>query len=156
MIEYIFQETPDVSRPIVNIYYYGKTQTPIRLEIDPLDQYFSELSLISFMQEAEEIIKRWETVFEWLLDPKFKFSSAQMAIDASYPFGGWSPFEGFSFKNGALSYPGDPDMHPLWKLVRYVPTTEEEGPYTQIIYGYPHDWIVVVNEDGSFQVSRLD
>ena len=158
MIKYIFQETFDMRRPSVNIYYNTKQKQKqiVPLEIDPLNEYLNEFGAISFMQEAEKIIENWALVFEWFLDPTFKFSSAQTAIDRSYRFGGWSPFEGFSFKNGALSYPGDPDLYPIWKLVRHVESDEEQESYGQMIYGYPHDWVAIVNEDCSFQVARID
>ena len=114
---------------------------------------------IEFMApNAERTADDWCIVFNWLTAPQYRFSSVQTVIDRSYHFGGWSPFEGFDLnpKNGTLSYPGDPDMQPLWKMVRLVEGGEEQEPYTQIIYGYPHAWIAIVNEDSSFQVARID
>jgi len=108
--------------------------------------------------DPKRIVEDWFAVLSWLSEPQYRFSSAQTAIDQSYHFGGWSPFEGFDLnpKNGVLSYPGDPDMRPLWKMVRIVEGGEEQEPYAQTVYGYPYAWVAVVNEDGSFQVARID
>ena len=153
MINHSFHETLDLRRPNVSIYYDTEQNQLVPLEIDPLNEYFNEIGSIKFMQRVEEIVERWESVFEWLLDPKLKFSSAQTCLDQSYENGCWDPAEGFSFENGVLSYPGDLDMHPFWKLVRHVEGGEEQEPYAQTVYGYPQGWIVIVNEDGSFQAA---
>ena len=48
--------------------------------------------------------------------------------------------------DGVLSYAGDPDMKPLAK------TTHR----TQTVYWHRHGWLLVVSEDGGFNVGRID
>ncbi len=61
-------------------------------------------------------------------------------------FGGWRPMQGFSFYKGILLYPGDPPLHPFALTALR----------TEAIYVYPGDWIVVLQQDGSFEVCRMD
>jgi hypothetical protein len=61
--------------------------------------------------------------------------------------GGWHSFKGFEHKrNGILEYPGDPPLKPLAKA-----KLREET-----IYFYDHSWVAVIQEDGSFDVARID
>lgn len=62
--------------------------------------------------------------------------------------GGWSPFEGFSLDliSMALEYPGDPTYYPLAKI-----QFRKES-----IYVYQYSWVVIVQEDGTWEVSRMD
>ena len=62
--------------------------------------------------------------------------------------GRWDPMEGFSMnlQNGVLRYPQDPPLRP----VAFAKFREEK------IYVYPHAWVAVVQQDGSFEVCRMD
>lgn len=76
---------------------------------------------------------------------------AREQLDANYQHGGgWKPFEGFEFKMichvASLLYLGDPPM----RSVAFTTLREE------IILLFPHDWVVVLQPDGSWEVSRMD
>ena len=61
--------------------------------------------------------------------------------------GGWQPMPGFTLlPNRSLKYPGDPPFKPI-----AVSQLRNE-----VILFYPHDWLCVVQPDGSFEVSRVD
>lgn len=62
--------------------------------------------------------------------------------------GGWRPFRGFTMvpETYALTYPSDPDYYPLAKAQLRDET----------ILIYPHEWVAVVQADGTFEVSRMD
>lgn len=66
-----------------------------------------------------------------------------------YSFGGgWRPFEGFVFdkETKSLTYPGDPTYYPMAR-----------GSFrNQFVYVYQYGWVAIVEEDGSFEVSRMD
>lgn len=54
----------------------------------------------------------------------------------------------FHREDGALRYPGDPDLLPLaWAE---LPITGEK------IYVYPHAWVAIVQSSGVFSVDRRD
>jgi hypothetical protein len=61
---------------------------------------------------------------------------------------GWSPFEGFTFdkRSFKLSYPGDPPMFPV------AGTFLRE----EVLLLYPHDWVLILQPDGSWEAARLD
>lgn len=73
-------------------------------------------------------------------------------VNESYVFGGWQPMQGFSLiRNAAgtlwgISYPGDPV---LWELSHA--TLRDET-----IVLFPHDWVAIIQLDGTFEVARLD
>lgn len=62
--------------------------------------------------------------------------------------GGWHPFEGFVFSPEKLTikYPGDP----AYKALARTEVNEE----TVIVY--PHAWVLVLQKDGSYEISRMD
>ena len=62
--------------------------------------------------------------------------------------GGWRPLEGFVMdKNDrSIQYPEDPKLMPL--AVGVIKGCE--------VIVYDHGWVAVVNEDGSYEVSRID
>lgn len=62
--------------------------------------------------------------------------------------GGWRPLQG-AFKlqpDGTLTYPGDPPLRPI----------AECQFRDELLLFYPHDWLAIVQADGSYEVSRLD
>lgn len=60
---------------------------------------------------------------------------------------GWHPIRGFSMlPNGDLYYPSDP---PTMLLA-------EATLRNETIRFYEHAWVAVIQEDGSFEVARLD
>ena len=69
-------------------------------------------------------------------------------IDAKYGYGGgWRPMPGLTLRpDGSLKYPGDPPIKPI-----AMSQLREE-----VVLFYPHDWLCVVQPDGSFEVSRVD
>ena len=62
--------------------------------------------------------------------------------------GGWNPFEGFTLDldDGVLSYPGDPPM----KAVSAILFRDEW------IILFPYSWVLIIQQDKSWQVSRMD
>jgi hypothetical protein len=73
---------------------------------------------------------------------------AKIQLDRNYRHGGgWSPMEGFKLgKDMSLSYPGDPPMKP-WA---------EAALRDELIYIYPHAWVMILQPDMSFEVARMD
>ena len=78
---------------------------------------------------------------------------ASQQIDANYQHGGgWSNFKGFELKEignknlYALQYPGDPPMHELSRA-----TFRD-----QTIVFFESSWLAIIEQDGSFEVSRID
>lgn len=73
--------------------------------------------------------------------------SASEQFHANYPFGGWAPFQGFKMnKDGSISYPGDPTLHPFAETILRDET----------IRVYPSAWVAVIQKDGSFEIARMD
>jgi len=70
---------------------------------------------------------------------------AAVQFDRNY-IGGWHPMPGFTLEDDRLCYPGDPPLLPL----------AETRLRDEIIRLYEYEWIVVIQPDGSFQVSRMD
>lgn len=72
---------------------------------------------------------------------------AAKQFNANYAHGGgWQPMKGWTFSNGVLSYPGDPQEHPVAKL-----TFRDET-----IYVYNHAWVCIVQANSDFEVARMD
>jgi len=70
-------------------------------------------------------------------------------INKMYSFGGgWQPFEGFTMnrETKSLKYPEDPELFPL-AVAKFR---------NQEIYIYNYAWVSIVEEDGSFEVARID
>lgn len=62
--------------------------------------------------------------------------------------GGWMPIEGFAFHPDTLTltYPGDPPMYAIAKA-----TLREET-----ILVFPHAWVLILQPNGTWEVSRMD
>lgn len=74
---------------------------------------------------------------------------AAAQLDMNYKHGGgWQPFKGFQMdpNTHAISYPGDPDMHPL----------AVASLHNEKIFVYPSGWVAVVQPDESFEICRMD
>jgi hypothetical protein len=73
---------------------------------------------------------------------------ARQQINSAYPFGGWRPFHGFTMEPGThnIDYPGDPRMPPL----------AQGWLREELIILYPHDWVGIVQPDGTFEIARID
>jgi hypothetical protein len=68
-------------------------------------------------------------------------------VNEKYAYGGgWRPMSGFRRSGFKLIYPGDPPMTP-------VAMTQIRD---EMVILYPHDWLLVVQKDGSFECSRMD
>lgn len=95
-----------------------------------IDPYYVLGELVAFLHED---------------DPR----SAQEQLDMNYHFGGFVPFDGFTFNPAtkAISYPGDPDFYP-----EAMTTLHDK----ETIYLYPSSWVLILQQDGSYVISRLD
>ncbi|HEY5446040.1 MAG TPA: hypothetical protein VIJ87_16530 [Pyrinomonadaceae bacterium] len=72
--------------------------------------------------------------------------SAKEQIHANY-ISGWHTFQGFKMAdNGNLLYPGDPPT-------RLLAMTHLRN---ETILFYEHDWLAIMQRDGSFEVARID
>ena len=62
--------------------------------------------------------------------------------------GGWRPFDGFKLKkkDWTIGYSGDPDMQPL----------AGTALHGEVLAVYPHAWVMIVQEDHSYEIARLD
>jgi hypothetical protein len=60
--------------------------------------------------------------------------------------GGWRPMQKFTLEDDRLCYPGDPPLLPL----------AETRLREEVIRLYEHEWVVIVQPGGSFEVSRMD
>lgn len=75
---------------------------------------------------------------------------ARAQIDERYSFGGgWHPFRGFAMDADqlVLSYPGDP---PKYAVAEAVLRDETIRLYE------PGSWVAIIQQDGSYEVSRCD
>lgn len=78
-------------------------------------------------------------------------AKASEQIDKRYSHGGgYRPFDGFVLVGDGhtIQYPGDPPYEPL--AGSYLPLTKEH------LYFYPHAWVRIVQEDGSWTITRMD
>lgn len=72
---------------------------------------------------------------------------AREQIDSNYQHGGgWRPFKGFKMGERGITYPGDPMM----------PLLAEAKLGKETIRIYDCAWVAIVQEDGSFEISRID
>lgn len=83
---------------------------------------------------------------EWLSEDDLR--SAKEQIDSNYRHGGgWNTFQGFKMaEDGNLEYPEDPPT-----LLLFEARLRQES-----IRFYQHAWVAIVQEDGSFEVARID
>jgi hypothetical protein len=74
--------------------------------------------------------------------------SAKEQIHTSYQHGGgWTSFPGFELlENGNLQYPGDPET----RLVAETKLRKE------VVRLYEHAWVVILQEDGTWELARID
>ena len=74
--------------------------------------------------------------------------SAREQLNDNYRHGGgWSPLPGWTMlPGGAIKYPGDPVLFPLWE----VPLRDE------LVLVYSYAWVAVVQKDGTFEIARID
>lgn len=71
---------------------------------------------------------------------------AREQFDANY-VGGWCPMEGFSLDGDLLCYdPKDPPLKPLF----FTRLRDED------IIVYENAWVVIRQQDGSWEVARMD
>lgn len=73
---------------------------------------------------------------------------AREQLDRAYAHGGgWSAFKGFTLlANGQIRYPGDPPLRLL----------AEAKLRDEVIRVYEHEWVLVLQPNGTFEVSRMD
>lgn len=63
--------------------------------------------------------------------------------------GGWQPFGGFTLgPEDEILYPGDPAFRPFARL--RLPLSSET------VLVYPYSWVVVKNDNGGWEVCRMD
>lgn len=74
--------------------------------------------------------------------------SAVQQFDANYQHGGgWMPMQKFELlKDDVLKYPGDEPLEPFAMMMFRK----------ERIMMYPHAIVAVIQEDGSFEVARMD
>jgi len=60
--------------------------------------------------------------------------------------GGWRPMSGWIRMGTVITYPGDPPMRPI-AMTKLRDET---------LYLYPHAFLMILQKDGSFEVSRVD
>ncbi len=66
--------------------------------------------------------------------------------------GGWTPMEGFTMlPNEDLKYPEDPPMRLLAETVLHNDTAKPE-----LIRFYDCSWVAIIQQDGAWEVSRMD
>ena len=64
--------------------------------------------------------------------------------------GGWHPISGMTLLDGrTLHYPGDPLFEPIAKIML------NDGR-REFAYLYEHDFVAIIQPDGTFEVSRMD
>jgi hypothetical protein len=64
--------------------------------------------------------------------------------------GGWHPISGMTLRDdGTMHFPGDPPFKPVAKLM----LTDGRSEFA---YFYEHDFVAIVQADGSYEVSRMD
>ena len=68
--------------------------------------------------------------------------------------GGWMPFKGCKLHTGgtmALTYPGDPPLYPVASAVLHPNSAHPER-----IFVYPYAWVLILQDDETWEVSRMD
>ena len=72
-------------------------------------------------------------------------------ISARYAYGGgWHPMSDMTLHDGGvLHFPGDPPFMPVAKI-------ELEDGRGEFAYLYEHDFVAIIQPDGSYEVSRMD
>lgn len=100
-------------------------------------------------KEREMTYQSWPEV--WGIIPTFidpaDRRTAKAQIAENY-VGGWSPFKGFRFdpNENSLTYPEDEPMFPIdARMFR-----------DELLMIYDSAWVVILEKDGKWEVSRLD
>lgn len=79
---------------------------------------------------------------------------AREQFDKNYAHGGgWSPMDGWTLgERGSLQYgdPSEEDADPPLHPYAFAKLRDE------IILIYPHAWVVILQPDDSFEISRMD
>ena len=61
--------------------------------------------------------------------------------------GGWRPFNGFTLNDGMeLHYPDDPPQKPL-AMIKFR---------NELIFIYESAWVLILQQDGTYEISRMD
>lgn len=63
--------------------------------------------------------------------------------------GGWRPMDGFRIvdkETMTILYPGDPPMKPV----------AISSCHNEMLYFYPHDFLLIMQKDGTFEIARVD
>jgi len=72
---------------------------------------------------------------------------AKEQFDRAYGHGGgWQTFHGFTMTTTGLRYPGDPEM----------PLLAETKLRDETIRFYDCAWVAIVQQDGSYEICRMD
>ena len=75
---------------------------------------------------------------------------AKEQINANYAHGGgWNGFEGFSIVSDdpmTIVYPGDPELQAIARMTLHNET----------IYIFPDAWVMIMQEDGTWEIARID
>lgn len=87
----------------------------------------------------------------WGFIPNFLSNSNPAPVREQFAqnyISGWSPFVGFKLdpKSMRLTYPGDPAMLPR-SMMRFR---------TERIYIYPFSWVLVMQDDDTWEICRMD
>ena|SRR5580765_5721271 len=73
--------------------------------------------------------------------------SAREQFTDRYAMGGWHPFPGFQLIGVSIQYPGDPALYPIAHGVLH----DKEK-----IFVYPHAWVMILQPDDTYEISRMD
>lgn len=72
---------------------------------------------------------------------------AREQFNSNYKHGGWQPIKGFKMlPSGAIKYPNDPVLIPFARAQLRKET----------IFIYPASIVAILQEDGTFEVARMD
>lgn len=81
-----------------------------------------------------------------IFDARDPRAAKDQANDRYSHGGGWSPFQGFRVTSQGLVYPGDPPMALI----------AEAKLRAETIRLYESAWVGIFQEDGSYEISRMD
>lgn len=104
------------------------------------------MAWIGLTKRAADIIGMLPEIFNEQ-DPR---PAAAQAEERYAHGGGWQPMTGWTFDRDMMriEYPGDDSLSPA--AVLKLPLTGET------IIVYPHAWVLVLQQDGSYAVARMD
>ena len=117
----------------------NKQLNSFKLEIDPLNKY-SET-------RQDHIIESLGLIPQFVNNPMYVDKSLKETLDLSYGFGLHKMYGGKVEEDGRFTYPEDPDLYPLAKMIRG----------NEYLYQYPHAIIAIWCADTeSYFVTRMD